>query len=339
MTKTFFCKLLNNPFNDPIVTVEFIKQGTSPSSKNRFFLFDLGELSNISSKHLQKISHVFVSHMHIDHFIGFDTLIRAILIREETLYVYGPLGIINAVNGHLSGYTWNLVKNYPLKIEVFEIIESGISCAGFYAQNGFNKIIKDKLPFNEIIYSDPDLSIKAAIFDHLIPVLGYAIIEDIQININKDKLIERSLKSGHWLSELKDKIRTMLFDHQQWEQGINDNIYIDGIEHSVEELKDLIIFTKGQKIVYITDIAPSKENIERAIALAKDADVLFIEAYFLEQDCDHAGRKGHLTARAAGHIAAKAAVKTFEIIHVSKKYLDVYFAILDEVNKEFINEK
>jgi ribonuclease Z len=319
MANTFFYKLLNNPFNDPVVTVEFRRD-------QRFFLFDIGEISIIPQRHLQKISHIFVSHMHIDHFVGFDTLLRAVLIKEQPIYVYGPKGIINAVNGKLSGYTWNLIKDYPLKIEVCEVTETSIITALFYAKDGFNQTIKEKLPFSEIIYSEPTFSIKAAIFDHQIPVLGYALIEDMQININKARLIERSFKPGSWLSELK--INTNNLSHM---------IMIDGIDYSVNDLKDLTNITKGQKIVYITDIAPSKENIEKAVYLAMDADILFIEGYFLTQDSDHTGRKSHLTARAAGYIARMAGVKKFELIHISKKYLEMYNDVIDEAMKEFLS--
>jgi ribonuclease Z len=320
MTKTFSCKLLNSPYNDPVMMLEFTR-------KQRLFLFDIGDLSTLPQRLLQKISHVFISHMHIDHFFGFDTLLRSILSREEPLNVYGPIGIIDAVQGKLSGYTWNLVKSYPIKIEVFEITNTSITSAGFYAQEGFQKISKGNQPFSGIIYSESDFRINASIFDHQIPVLGFSIVSDINININKTKMIELGFNNpGPWINELKDKIRA------------NDLLYkliIDGREYSINDLKDMVIVSKGQKIVYITDIAPSKENIDTAITLASDADILFIEAYFLEQDSDHAAKKGHITARLAGYIAGMAVVKNIEITHISKKYIDMEKVVKDEVNTGF----
>lgn len=331
MTKTFFCKLLNNPFSDPVMILEFTRS-------QRFFLFDIGDLSSLPVRHLQKISHVFVSHMHIDHFIGFDTLLRSLLGRDTPLYVYGPAGIINAVSGKLAGFTWNLIKEYPLKIEVLEITETGGEWAGFYAQDGFSKNNKGVLKLEHapidkaaevcpnIIYKEPAFSIHTAIFDHQIPVLGYTIIEDTAININKAALLEHGLKPGPWLTELKDKIRINDYHHK---------LDVYGTQLSVSDLSDIIIVTKGQKIAYITDISNTKENIEKAVSLAKNADILFIEAYFLDRDYNNAKKIGHLTAKTTGYIANMANVKKIELIHISKKYLTMKDIIKDEVYKEF----
>ena len=42
--------------------------------------------------------------------------------------------------------------------------------------------------------------------------------------------------------------------------------------------------TPGQKFAYITDAAYNETNRKKIIALALDADQLFIEAAFLEED-------------------------------------------------------
>src|SRR5512132_3445812 len=113
MTPSFSSYLVNDCFGDPGVYVEvrWSKQA---------LLFDLGENAALGSTRLLRASDLFVSHTHMDHFIGFDAVVRVALGRGKTLRLYGPPGLIDNVNGKLRGYTWNLVDNYLLTIDVRE---------------------------------------------------------------------------------------------------------------------------------------------------------------------------------------------------------------------------
>ena len=72
---------------------------------------------------------------------------------------------------------------------------------------------------------------------------------------------------------------------------------------------------------YATDLADNERNRSALVGFARGADLLFIEAVFLEIDRQHAERKAHLTARAAGEIAKAAGVKTAVPFHFSPRYL------------------
>ena len=111
MTPSFSPHLVNDQFGDPGLYVEV-------RWSRRALLFDLGDNASLSPSRLLRAQDIFVSHTHMDHFIGFDRLLRIALGRGKHLRVYGPPGLIKNIQGKLQGYTWDLVDGYPLTIEV-----------------------------------------------------------------------------------------------------------------------------------------------------------------------------------------------------------------------------
>ena len=75
--------LVNGRFGDPVVYVETLFE-------TRAILFDLGDIAALSPRKIQRLEHIFVSHAHIDHFVGFDRLLRLLIGREKTISFYGP---------------------------------------------------------------------------------------------------------------------------------------------------------------------------------------------------------------------------------------------------------
>jgi ribonuclease Z len=69
----------------------------------------------------------------------------------------------------------------------------------------------------------------------------------------------------------------------------------------------------------------------------RDADLLVIEATFLERDAATALDHGHLTAANAAELAAEAGVKQFVLTHISGRYPDK--EILAEATKIFVETR
>jgi ribonuclease Z len=322
MKSYFRHKLVNGPFEDPCLMIGITRQ-------KRVLLFDLGDVHNLSQTELNKVSDVFVTHMHIDHFIGFDTLLRAILRRPQPLRVFGPEGITDCVWGKLKGYTWNLISGYPLKIEVYEVSGRFIRHSSFYAEKGLMPHEKKTREFNGILLEEPFFRVKGLLLTHGIPVLAYRIDEEVHINIDKDLLKKKGLEVGPWLSEYKEALI----------KGDQERLIDTGKGNfRVKELKDIAIFTEGQKISYLMDLAIENDNIERVTDFVKGSDYLYTEAYYLHKDIKLAVERNHLTARIAGSIARKAEVKNLIPLHFSLRYKDHPELIIEEAMKAFSGE-
>jgi ribonuclease Z len=78
-------RLVNDAFGDPAPWVDL-------RDERRALLFDLGDVGALAPRQLLRLSHVFVSHTHMDHFAGFDALLRVLLGRKPRLVLTGGPG-------------------------------------------------------------------------------------------------------------------------------------------------------------------------------------------------------------------------------------------------------
>ena len=331
MRPSFLPRLVNEPFGDPGLFIPFLYE-------NCALQMDLGDIHALSSKDIIKISQVFVTHTHMDHFVGFDQLLRICLGRDKHLFLYGPEGFLKNIEGKLAGYSWNLVHNYQnrLAIHAFEIKPEKILSRVYTCREQFLPDQNVKiLPFDKTIVNEASFKVKFEILDHSIPCLAYVLKEHFHINIKKDAVLALGLSVGPWLNTFKQA----LYEHPDQEGVItvpNPDTSQSHGKFDLKELADKIaVITPGQKIAYVADVGYTGENIQRIIRLADSADQLFIEASFLEEQKDIAGAKHHLTARQAGEIAALAKVKQFTIFHFSPRYRDMEQALVDEANAAF----
>ncbi|MDD5476116.1 MAG: MBL fold metallo-hydrolase [Syntrophales bacterium] len=316
----FLAHLINEPCSDPGLYVKL-------KHRKDAFLFDLGDVSRLSPRQLLRLSHVFVSHTHMDHFIGFDHLLRVSLGRNGHIALFGPQGFIKNVEGKLAAYTWNLVHNYrnDFTLRVTELREDSTETRQYQCRKAFEpEPLSSSDAFESLIVDRDDLTVKAAFLDHRVPCLAFALKEKQHINIMKNALDEMGLARGKWLRDLKEAIGKGLPDETPILALTKEGDGEGGARGETIALGDLapriVKITPGRKISYVTDASYSEENVRRIVALAGGSDMLFIEAAFLEEDRDKAAETCHLTARQAGEIAGKAGAKIFRIFHMSPKY-------------------
>jgi ribonuclease Z len=299
-------ELVNGVFGDPTLYLDF-------RDERRALLFDIGDIGALPPKKILRVSDVFVSHAHMDHFAGLDRLVRVCLGRGAEVGLYGPPGFLERVEHKLASYEWNLAARYPgdFTLLAHEVAPDGrMTLARFRPKASFRReAMAGTQAADGVLVDDPRFRVRAALLDHGIPCLGFALEEKAHVNVWNNRLEEMGLAVGPWLSEAKRAIA----------EGLADDTEIQG--HALGELKArALVIAPGQKIAYITDIRYHAENTARAAALADGADVLFIESVFLSSEAAHAERKFHLTAGQAGRIARAARAKTVIPFHFSPRY-------------------
>ncbi|MBA5793126.1 ribonuclease Z [Flavobacterium sp. xlx-214] len=167
---------------------------TNPTSQvlelnNQMFLIDCGEGTQVQlRKHkikFSRINHVFISHLHGDHFFGLIGLIStfSLLNRQNDLHIYGPKGIKDIILLQIK-----LSKSYTSYELYFHELESKES---------------------EVIFEDDKVSVTTIPLKHRVYTNGYLFQEKpglrrIDINAAEEKGIEvcyfNKLKQG---SDLK----------------------------------------------------------------------------------------------------------------------------------------
>ncbi|ASJ16768.1 ribonuclease Z [Thermococcus chitonophagus] len=146
-------------------------------------LFDAGEGTlkqmEIAGLSPMRISRIFITHFHGDHYLGIPSLIQTMNLwhREAPLYIYGPPGTVDFIRNLLnSGYF-----RPSFKVIVTELVEGE-------EVKGREYRIK---PFQVL---------------HGIPAFGYVFKEkDRRGNFNLEKIRAMGLKPGPWMKELERK--------------------------------------------------------------------------------------------------------------------------------------
>lgn len=129
---------------------------TNPTSqvleiRNRLFLIDCGEGTQVQLRknkiRFSRINHIFISHLHGDHFFGLVGLVSTFMLLNRTtdLHIYGPKGIKEIINLQLRlSNSW---PNYGLYFHELEATESEIIFED-------EKVIVSTIPLKHRIYTN-----------------------------------------------------------------------------------------------------------------------------------------------------------------------------------------
>lgn len=289
---------VNERFGDPAILCQLVRHGES-------LLLDLGELGSLSKKELNKVNYVLVSHTHMDHFIGFDRLLRSHIPHKKPITIVGPTGIAERVRHRILGYTWNLIDQEQLPYRIYEVAKDN-SISAYQLSKGTDFEIQAYDKALEIMGSH----LKVLSLTHKdIPSIAYQLNFPTYWKTDINKILSDGLTPGPWISQLQaqDEIKDTSID-------INGRAYI------IKDLKERYFTAHVRSCAYLTDIGFTRDNLERLCRIFSQTYLFFCESSFRVEDAKRAREKDHLTSKQAALIAAKLGVKIFEPFHFSNIY-------------------
>ncbi len=281
------------------------------------YICDCGQASTYNVKEYQNTRAIFISHTHIDHFIGWDEIMRHQIGSKKRVSICGPKGIARQIQAKLLAYTWNLIEPQSIQYEIREILD-GQQVNVYELNTGNWDLVKVESFQSNIVYQDLDFEVRYTILDHKTASIAYRFNEKDRIKID---LSDQRIKGGKWVARLKEAF------------ALNDpevEIEIDQKMYKAGDWFHLLSVKKGHSLGVIMDHAAHEENHKKIKALFSNCDQVYIESFFNEADKEMAQLHYHSYSRLSAEIMRAAKVKKAIPIHFSKKYKEEDIKALQE---------
>lgn len=245
---------------------------TNPTSQvleinNQVVLIDCGEGTQVELRRrkikFSRINHIFISHLHGDHFFGLPGFISTmrLLGREKALHVYGPKGIKEAITLLLKlGDSWT---NYPLL---------------------FHELTSKE---QELIFEDDKISVTTIPLDHRVYTNGYLFREKLgkrKLNVTAaekygiDKAYYNNIKNGKNITLDNGTIVSnseLTFDPPEPKSYAfcSDTVYDESLAEKIKNVD--VLYHESTFLETETDLAVKTKHAtaKQAAMVAKKANV------------------------------------------------------------------
>ncbi|NWH66755.1 RNZ1 protein, partial [Geococcyx californianus] len=264
-----------------------------------------------------RITKIFITHLHGDHFFGLPGLLCTISLQSSPdlnkppVEIYGPLGLRDFICRSLELSHSQLLFSYTVhelvptrdqcpteEFKDFSYLERDVTLQG--AQGRILHL--DPVENSYLLVEDEQLVLKAFRLFHRIPSFGFVVEEKPRTGkLSVQKLKDLGVQPGPLYGRLKSGITVVL------ENGVT-------ISPS-DVLEDAI---PGRKICILGDC--SGVVGEAAVKLCCEADVLVHEATLDDTQEEKAKEHGHSTPKMASDFAKLCKVKKLVLTHFSQRY-------------------
>lgn len=322
---TFYAGLLD----DPVLYVKIRPLG-------RGILFDCGQIHHLAKRVLRSLDAVFISHAHMDHFMGLDTLTRNVHVAPRTIELFGPPGLAERTASKLAGYDWNLTEAHWCSYRVHEVHVEKIASFRLPGSEGFPLLDEGTHPRNgTLIYRNDFVRVDAALCDHRIPTLAFRITEREPFVVDDTRISDAGLARGPWLRRLK----------QLFFAGQLEDTPIRVLKRSAEDETTEVTFNAAAlydrirrpqepaSIGYVTDIGFTAENRQTIGNLLRGVTWLACECTFLAAEKEKARASYHLCTDDLNALLAELRPDFALPMHLSKSYLGETGRLYEEMSR------
>lgn len=287
-------------------------------------MIDCGSLHHLAKRELKPVRAIFVSHAHMDHFMGFDTFVRQVHATPRTVEIFGPPGFADRVAARLSGYDWNLAEPYWCTFLVHEVHGAQLLSFRFSGPEGFNRSCIGEQPLQGgVIYRHNRLEVAAELLDHGIPVLAFRVREQKLFRVDRRKMSDFGLVAGTWLRELKRRFFADWPDAGPLRvmRRFGEVVREEEVADAAGLYRELCGEYSAATIGYVTDIGFSTENSAAVKRFLAGVTLLVGECAFLREDMHKARTSHHLCTDDVNALVAAVRPALFLPMHLSKTYL------------------
>lgn len=306
---TFFAGL----FDDPLLLVRVRPTG-------RALLFDCGKLHHLAKRVYTSIDAIFISHAHMDHFMGMDSVIRHSHASPRTIDIFGPPGLSGRMAHKFACYDWNLADTFWGNFRVGEVSEGRIASTLYCGPQGF--AARPEGERSGEIYGNSYLTVNAALCEHRIPVLAFRVDEGAAFLLDELRMAQAGVVKGEWLKDLEKLFHAGTLEGSPLRIPLSvDGLVEERLEPDAGALYRRIVKTaQPASIGYLTDVGYSPENLEKLAGLLQGVTLLICECAFLAEDAKKARLSRHLCTGDFNMLMDRLRPRYVLPMHFSKTY-------------------
>ncbi|MFO0865471.1 MAG: MBL fold metallo-hydrolase [Gemmataceae bacterium] len=315
-------RLVNGSVGDPVLYLDY-------PGRDNALLFDAGDNGALSMQELADLEAVFVTHHHIDHWIGLDRILRANLDRDKTIRIFGPAGTIDRTRARIGSYEHSFFPFQKLCIELHELSPGKRKLATLECTKKFAEPeVVETAWKGPVAFETPDMTVEAVAVDHTVPCLAYAVVERKGYHPDAAKLDTGLLRPGPWVGEVLDRLRN--------DEPLTTKVKLKVGTFTLEELVEHgFSWSNGKRTAFVTDTQWSDDVRDSLVKLASRSWRLYCDSYYASADAKQAAKYRHMTATAAGELAKAAKVDELVLMHFAPRYAGRYQMLVDEAKQVF----